>query len=425
MKGGEATESLTGKLVNLGDKIQRSDYMEIIHILNETIKGLNTVSLLVPVLLTSGAFTYLKSLKTEEKRINEIIQSTNVKNTKGLYPMVKKLNTDYYNIIIPDGISFDRIKDLEPIISTAIKRDTLIENDNFKYSLTFPTLKEFDESYPVVLNQYNKKDLTFPIGYDLDGKMVWLNLSKQPNMLVSGITSSGKSVFTHNMILQILNSYDAEFTLLDFKAGVELITYEELANVRDFVFFPDEASTALRKVEADILARLNKIRGVRCKDYNQYNERFPQKKIKYHIVIIEELMSLNKNKEVMEILKRCLSICRSTGTYFVLTSQRFDAGTIEGAVKTNCDIRISFKLKSRTDSMIILDEIGAEQIHAKGRCLFNDNGLLRQIQCFYIDTNKLDDMISHYPKKEKTANKRIIKDIESSENNEEVKEWFN
>ena len=179
-----------------------------------------------------------------------------------------------------------------------------------------------------------------------------------------------------------------------------MIDYADLKAVKYFTFLPDEVNEILEKVEKDIFKRLDLLRQYKCKNYEQYNERFPHCKMNYHLVIIEELMILNKDKDIMKTLKRCLSVCRATGTYFILTSQRFDANTLDGAVKTNCDLRISFKVKSKIDSMIILDEAGAEQLNEKGRCLFNDNGEFKEVQCFYVLDIEITEQIEKYPKKE-------------------------
>lgn len=368
------------------------------------------------IMFLSGivAYKFINSFKTEQEKINEIIQSTNCRNNRGEFPTVKKLNKDYYNIIIPNGVSFQKVKELEPIITTNLKKNVVIDEKDFRYFLTFKKEIKFKSVYPFELIKYSDEELKFPIGYNIENKLIWLNLSKHPNMILSGITSSGKSVFIHNMILQLLNSYDIEFTMIDLKAGIELSDYADLKQVRDFTFLPDEVYSILDKVEKDIFNRLNKIRNAKCKNYTEYNSKFPQSKINYHVVILEEIMSLNKDKDVMKTLKRCLSVCRATGTYFVLTSQRFDATVIDGAIKTNCDLRISFKVKSKTDSLIILDEVGAENIVDKGRCIFNTDGELQEVQCFYVTNEQIQSEINKYPLKEDNS------DLISQE-----REWFN
>ena len=124
-------------------------------------------------------------------------------------------------------------------------------------------------------------------------------------------------------------------------------------------------------------------------------------------------MALGKQKEVMEILKRCLSISRATGIYFILTSQRFDITVLDGSIKANHDNRITFKVASEVDSRVILDQKGAELLTEKGRALYYNSGVITEVQTMYVDTEKLDGYLSEFPKKEI---KKETKPIESNEN---------
>ena len=374
-----------------------------------SIKGLE---ILMKLFVVSLVLEKILNRFDMSKEINETIRKTNIHNKDGLYPMVKKLNTDYYNVIIPDGLSFEQVKKLEPILSTKLKKNVEIQNVNFKYSLTFSKEKVFEEIYPMELIKHNNKDLIFPIGYDIDHNLIWVNMSKNPNLLLSGLVNSGKSVCIHNIILQTLHNYNITFTLIDMKAGIELFSYANLQCVNDFVYEPKNVVPALLKVEKEINNRLIKIRDKGYKNTIEYNKHCKDK-INYHLVIFEELMALGKQKEVMEILKRCLSISRATGIYFILTSQRFDITVLDGSIKANHDNRITFKVASEVDSRVILDQKGAELLTEKGRALCYNSGVITEVQTMYVDTEKLDNYLSEFPKKEI---KKETKPIESNEN---------
>ena len=102
------------------------------------------------------------------------------------------------------------------------------------------------------LIKHNDKDLIFPIGYDIEHNLIWVNMSKNPNLLLSGLVNSGKSVCIHNIILQTLHNYNITFTLIDMKAGIELFSYANLQCVNDFVYEPKNVVPALLKVEKEI-----------------------------------------------------------------------------------------------------------------------------------------------------------------------------
>ena len=352
--------------------------------------------------------------RAEEKKINEIIRSTNIKNTCGSYPTVKRLNKTFYHLIIPYGISFDKVKQLEPIISTGLKKQIQINNDNFVYSITPVKPNYFPQLHPIELHSYKSNELKFPIGYDQNHNLIWVNFSKSPNLLLNGVVGSGKSVFIHNTLLQLLKNYsDIELTLIDMKVGIELFDYSELINVKDFTYEPDEVLQVLTNVYDTIHDRLKKIRSKGYRTIIEYNNH-TNEKLPYHVVVFEELMAMKKDKKVMEMLKSCLSIGRASGVFFILTSQRFDSTVIDGAVKANNENRISFKVGNEVDSRVILDEQGAEKLPAKGRCLFSNSGTITEVQCFYVDTeNELRKLINDFPKKETEVN--YFEEIELSE----------
>src|SRR6478609_4887984 len=48
-------------------------------------------------------------------------------------------------------------------------------------------------------------DLPCLLGQTVDGRPIWMDLSQNPHMIVSGTTGSGKSTFLHNIIANLYN----------------------------------------------------------------------------------------------------------------------------------------------------------------------------------------------------------------------------
>jgi DNA segregation ATPase FtsK/SpoIIIE-like protein len=59
-------------------------------------------------------------------------------------------------------------------------------------------------------------------------------------------------------------------------------------------------------------------------------------------------------------------IGRALGYSILLATQRPDANIVSGNIKTNFNCRISFELPSNTDSRVILDQPGAEDLEGAG-----------------------------------------------------------
>ena len=63
-------------------------------------------------------------------------------------------------------------------------------------------------------------------------------------------------------------------------------------------------------------------------------------------------------------------MARAVGIHLILATQRPSREVITGLIKANFPTRISFKVSSRVNSQIILDDIGAESLLGNGDMLF-------------------------------------------------------
>ena len=102
----------------------------------------------------------------------------------------------------------------------------------------------------------------------------------------------------------------------------------------------------------------------------------------YIVVAVEEfgdLMAVDK-QNVEQNIVRLAQMARACGIHLILAMQSPRKEVVTGLIKTNIPGRISFKVASKMDSRIILDEQGAERLLAQGDMLVITGGSSKAVR---------------------------------------------
>ena len=230
------------------------------------------------------------------------------------------------------------------------------------------------------------------LGKDISGAPFFADLRKAPHLMVAGTTGSGKSVFLHSIITSMLykaTPQDLRFIMIDPKM-LELSGYEDIPHLlHPVVTNPKKAAAALKWAVKEMETRYKLLSDIGVRDIDSYNEKI--KKIKdydsssdnlpFIVIIIDELADLMfvAPNEIKESITRLSQMARAAGIHLVVASQRPSADVVAGLIKANFPARISFAVSSKTDSRIILDSSGAEELLGKGDMLLLEppNNLMR------------------------------------------------
>ena len=107
-------------------------------------------------------------------------------------------------------------------------------------------------------------------------------------------------------------------------------------------------------------------------DEGKRNEMYYCAAQPYIVIVVEEfgdLMAVDKGN-VETAVVRLAQMARACGIHLILAMQSPRKDVVTGLIKTNIPGRISFKVASKMDSRIILDDSGAERLLARGDMLF-------------------------------------------------------
>lgn len=209
--------------------------------------------------------------------------------------------------------------------------------------------------------------LTFLVGDAPDGPH-YADLVELPHLLVAGTTGSGKSVFIHSLIVDLLTGSNAHFLMFDPKR-VELSFYRNSPRlVRPPVVNVAEAVGALRWAEFYMEQRFTILERHGLRDWADLTPPMPRL-----VIVIDELANLIlADKSIEKPLVAVASQGRAAGIHLVAATQRPSADVLTGLLRANVPARVAFATVTSIDSRIILDETGAENLEGKGDMLFRN-----------------------------------------------------
>jgi S-DNA-T family DNA segregation ATPase FtsK/SpoIIIE len=233
-------------------------------------------------------------------------------------------------------------------------------------------------------------------------------LSKMPHLLVAGATGSGKSVFINSLLCSILDNMgpdQVQMVLIDPKK-VELSIYADIPHLAyPIVTEADEAVNALKFVVDEMDARYMMMSRFGVRNLAEFNSGVAkgdinEKPIPLWVVVIDELADLMMvaKKDVEKSIVRITQLARAAGIHLVVATQRPSVDVITGLIKANMPSRLAFAVSSKTDSRVILDQMGAEALTGMGDALFVPQGSRepQRIQCVWIDGETVEGIIGQW-----------------------------
>lgn len=247
-----------------------------------------------------------------------------------------------------------------------------------------------------------RSSLTFAVGKDVAGKPWVADLGKMPHLLVAGATGSGKTVCLNTIILSLLfenGPDDLKLMLIDPKR-VELPIYNGIPHlITPAITEIPKIVNALKWALGEMDRRFDILSKASCRDIGSYNERNPEEKMPYLVIVVDELADLMvaAASEVEPAIIRLAQLARAVGIHLILATQRPSVDVITGLIKANIPARIAFSVASGTDSRTILDSLGAENLVGRGDSLFvtADLSAPKRIQGCFVSDREIRRVIDH------------------------------
>lgn len=217
--------------------------------------------------------------------------------------------------------------------------------------------------------------LTVPLGLNVSGNPLVVDIKKMPHVLIAGQTGSGKSVLLNSWISTFLfrtSPAELRLILVDPKR-VELSRYGGIPHLlAPVIYEPEKVLSSLHWAIEEMRRRYKLFGEMGVRDLESYNEAAGFQSLPYIVIIIDELASimLFAPAEMEDNICRIAQMARATGIHLVLATQRPSVNVLTGLIKANIPCRISFAVASMVDSRVILDTQGAEKLLGRGDMLY-------------------------------------------------------
>lgn len=215
-------------------------------------------------------------------------------------------------------------------------------------------------------------DLKVYAGVTVTGDDVAFDLATAPHLLVGGTTGSGKSVCLHAFILSLLLRQKLEalqLALIDPKQ-VEFAPYAKLPNLYrgEIATEVPQAREMLTELVTEMDARysvFNRLGVNNIAEARRKGQALPN-----IVVVVEEMADLvMQDPNIEPLIARLAQKARAAGIHLILATQRPDAETFSGLIRSNIPARVALTVQKGTESTIILDEKGAEDLLGAGDML--------------------------------------------------------
>ncbi len=259
-----------------------------------------------------------------------------------------------------------------------------------------------------------KSEIPFVLGKGIYGNNVVADMADAPHLLVAGTTGSGKSVCLSTIILSLLFKFrpdELKFLFID-KKRVELSIYNGIPHLMSPVVSDDKKATVVLRHIVEIMERrYERMEKFFVRNVKAYNEKVrqllkngehdfegePLELFPYIVLVIDELHNLMvvASKEVEDLISRLAGMSRAVGIHIIIATQRPSADVVTGVIKANLPTRIAFQVPNKTNSRIIIDMAGAEQLLGKGDALFCSSGtqMPDRVQAAFVSDDEVKKVV--------------------------------
>lgn len=321
-------------------------------------------------------FVSASTLNYKEMKIEERIKMKLAEHGLGLQfdSMIKGGSVTLYRYEPSIGLKMSKIeayaKDIEQVVEVSGIRVLAPIADSGLVGFEVPNqTRTFPKCVP------EPQGFNIAIGQDIMGDPYRFDIREAPHMLVAGSSGSGKSVFLHSVISQLLKLKNVELYLCDPKQ-VELSHYDEV--VTEYRDSHEDISTLLESLVKEMEVRYSKMKEAKVRNISEIDS------MPYKFVVIDEYADLTLKGGVENTIQLLAQKGRACGIHLIIATQRASTKIINGDILVNFPTKVVFRVSKEVDSRVMLNESGAEKLLGKGDMLFSTSSGITRLQGYVV-----------------------------------------
>ena len=244
-----------------------------------------------------------------------------------------------------------------------------------------------------------------------DGKLLYLNVGDEfadlyshgPHTLIAGETGSGKGVLVQCLLLDICatnSPKNARIQLIDPKSGIDFAWLRRMPHLDGrLITTQDQAVETLEKLVGEMERRNCLLADAGVSNLSKYNEKVvPSERLPRIWLFHDELadwMLMEDYRDAVELNVSRLGVkARAAGINLVLVTQRPDKDAMPMQLRANLTNRLVLKVADKRNSVLVLDEPGAERLLGRGHLAAKLSGepkiMLAQVP--FADENEITEL---------------------------------
>lgn len=236
------------------------------------------------------------------------------------------------------------------------------------------------------------------IGVGVDGELRTAKLADTASyhLLVAGSSGSGKSEWLRTAVAGLIatnTTEQLEIVAIDPKRNA----FHDLQGspyLRQPLVFPDEPNTDITEVLDELIEEMERRYAMfdGCSSLAELIDRrgTPIPRIVCVCDEYGDLMigSTTQRKAIEQRITRLGAKARASGIHLILATQQPSRKTITGAIQTNLPGRVGLSMSSATESRMMFDQGGAENLLGKGDLLYKDIGASKRYQAVFLNDHQ-------------------------------------